>query len=148
MAGQWAEAIVGFGLKGQPFLMRAVPHPELADIRFHVGDLPTALAAGEAALGLLPNPHPYSPFVAAAAIAPLIENGQLAAAHGIADDRRFRNSPESGCAPTSWRHGPNSAPLRTRSSQRCTIWRSAAASWLSTVATIPDTLTGGPGPPC
>ncbi|MFE9631884.1 AAA family ATPase [Streptomyces sp. NPDC006463] len=99
LAGQWAETIGGFGLKGQPLPIRAVLLAELSQIRLHLDDLPGALAAGEEGLRLLPGPHPYGAFVAAAAMAPLIENGQLDAARRIADDRRFRNSPENWLRP-------------------------------------------------
>lgn len=94
-AGHWAAAVRSFDLGGRPPGMRAVLCAENALIRFQHGDLPGALAEGEEALRLLPGPHPYGGFVAAAAILPLVEADRLPVAHRIAEDPGVRSTPEN-----------------------------------------------------
>ncbi|MFD9070193.1 ATP-binding protein [Streptomyces lasiicapitis] len=94
-ASRWAETIGAFDLGGQPSAMRAVLRAQESLIRFHRGDLPGALTAGEEALRLLQGPHPYGAFVASAAMLALVESGRPEDARRIAEDPRLRNAPEN-----------------------------------------------------
>ncbi|MFE9412739.1 AAA family ATPase [Streptomyces sp. NPDC006704] len=98
-AHHWANAVIASRLDGHPPATRAVLHAEIAHVRYRTGDLPGAVRESGEALALLPGPHPYGPFVAAAAIVPLVESGRLEEASRIADDNRFRYASEHWLRP-------------------------------------------------
>ncbi|MEV0449778.1 LuxR C-terminal-related transcriptional regulator [Streptomyces sp. NPDC050600] len=92
-AGRAVDSFTACDLGAQPRTMRAVLLAEAALVRHRLGDLPAAVFHAEEALRLLPEPHLYSGFVAAAAMTVLFDRGGADAARDV--ERRFRNSPKN-----------------------------------------------------